>query len=179
MVRIAVIGWGSLIWDPRNLKLADRQWHDDGPKLPVEFARVARDGRLTLVITPRATPQTTLWACSGCETLDKARADLAKREGSSENNIGALRKGEIRCDATEQTIANWCEAKEFDGVVWTKLPPKAQDGSERVMAREEAVNYIMSLEGEKFRKAEEYVKKAPEQIDTPIRRALMKMFASR
>jgi 1-acyl-sn-glycerol-3-phosphate acyltransferase len=50
-MRIAVLGWGSLIWSPGNLKI-DREWHEDGPFLPIEFARVSQDGRLTLVLFP-------------------------------------------------------------------------------------------------------------------------------
>jgi len=42
--KIACIGWGSLIWDPRDL-LVQREWFKDGALLPVEFARQAfKDG---------------------------------------------------------------------------------------------------------------------------------------
>ena len=34
---IAVVGWGSLIWDPRQLPVRS-SWQPDGPELPVEFA---------------------------------------------------------------------------------------------------------------------------------------------
>lgn len=46
---IACIGWGSLIWDRRNLDV-DGVWRVDGPMLPVEFARQSGDGRVTLVL---------------------------------------------------------------------------------------------------------------------------------
>ncbi|MCW6159828.1 MAG: hypothetical protein LVQ95_01925 [Candidatus Micrarchaeales archaeon] len=176
MAKIAVIGFGSLVWDPRELKLADGEWHKDGPKLPVEFARVSQDGRLTLVIAPELKPQPTRWAYSGCRTLGEAKADLAKREGPTpEKNIGALKKGEKGSDATEQAIASWCEKKGLDGVVWTKLSPKAPDGSERIITPEEAVAYVKSLE-DRLKNAKRYIEMAPEEIDTPTRRALMKMF---
>ena len=50
-MQVAVIDWGSLISSPGILGLQSR-WHHDGPPLPVEFARISRDNRLTLVIHP-------------------------------------------------------------------------------------------------------------------------------
>ena len=47
-LRIACLGWGSLLWDPRSLPMAG-PFRDDGPRLPIEFSRIARDGRATLV----------------------------------------------------------------------------------------------------------------------------------
>ncbi len=53
---IAVIAWGSLIWNPADLELASR-WHKDGPVLPIEFARMSKNGAASLVVTPtRGTP---------------------------------------------------------------------------------------------------------------------------
>lgn len=40
MGQIAIIGWGSLVWDPRDLPI-ESPWHDDGPELPIEFARIS------------------------------------------------------------------------------------------------------------------------------------------
>lgn len=49
-MKIAVLGWGSLIWDQGNLQINDDRWHTAGPLLPIEFARISGGSRLTLVI---------------------------------------------------------------------------------------------------------------------------------
>ena len=59
-MKIACIGWGSLIWDPRELKIGN-DWNDDGPMLPVEFTRISSDKRVTLIIDKQAKRVRTLW----------------------------------------------------------------------------------------------------------------------
>lgn len=43
--KIAVIGWGSLIWCPKGLKIRDKwkgeEEKEKGPKLPIGFARIS------------------------------------------------------------------------------------------------------------------------------------------
>ncbi len=53
LMTIVVLGWGSLYWAPRELRIRDG-WQADGPHLPVEFVRVSSDGRLTLVLFEEA-----------------------------------------------------------------------------------------------------------------------------
>jgi hypothetical protein len=74
-MQIAVIGWGSLIWCPGSLQIKSR-WHSDGPALPIEFARISNDKRLTLVIQPGSPDQRTYWALSEFDDLKAARANL-------------------------------------------------------------------------------------------------------
>lgn len=52
---IGIIGWGSLIWAHGELKLGSR-WFHDGPVLPLEFARISKRDRVTLVISNQGSP---------------------------------------------------------------------------------------------------------------------------
>ena len=51
-MKIAVLAWGSLVWDPGDLQVA-ADFAPNGPLVPIEFCRASRDGRLTLVIDER------------------------------------------------------------------------------------------------------------------------------
>src|SRR5262245_47092747 len=78
--RVVCIGWGSLVWRPEGFP-ALSTWKQDGPLLPIEFARQSRRGEITLVITPGTPPVPTLWSALGVKTLDQAREALRLREG--------------------------------------------------------------------------------------------------
>ena len=86
-MEIAVLGWGSLIWDPGNLCIKDN-WSKDGPFLPIEFSRISRDGRLTLVLCPKANKVQVLWAIMCTDILERAIDELKEREGTNRKNIG-------------------------------------------------------------------------------------------
>lgn len=58
-MRIACIGWGSLIWNQKDL-LIYGEWYKNGPALPIEFVSQSSDDRLTLVISDLAKPVPTL-----------------------------------------------------------------------------------------------------------------------
>jgi hypothetical protein len=86
-MRIAIIGWGSLIWDPRELPRTG-SWHKGGPRLPIAFSRVSIDQRLTLVIDHKSgTPFKTRYIQSSRTTINDAIEDLRQREGTTRTNI--------------------------------------------------------------------------------------------
>ena len=77
----AVLAWGSLVWDPRDLQAA-AEFAPNGPLLPVEFCRISADGRLTLAIDETfGATCTTYSAPSALESLDAAIENLRLREG--------------------------------------------------------------------------------------------------
>ena len=89
-MRIGCISWGSLIWDPRDLQVASA-WSSDGPRLPVEFARQADNGRITLVLVPETEHRvTTLWAELRHNDLEAAIQNIDRREGIPPENWPSL-----------------------------------------------------------------------------------------
>ena len=80
-MKIGILAWGSLIWDPGTLRLAGN-WIEGGPVLPIEFSRVSDNGRLTLVIDEKhGVDVPTRNALSALDDLDETITDLQKREG--------------------------------------------------------------------------------------------------
>lgn len=177
-MKIACLGWGSLIWRPESL-LIHRQWFEDGPFLSVEYARQSNDGRLTLVITDQAKPIRTLWALMATDNLETAKDSLRVREGILKDNlnihISSVRLDEETTDPIKLIIKAWAAILNIDAVIWTSLPPKFK-GIERVLTEEEAINYLQSLEINIRQTAEEYVRKTPQQVDTQFRRKFEAQF---
>lgn len=178
-MRIAVIGWGSLIWDPRDLQIKDK-WHSDGPMLPVEFARVSSEDRLTLVLVDTVALQPTLWVLSGKPTLAEAVRNLAKREGTTDSNIGRWSSTDEQINFQVQVrtlIGQWAQERKLDAVVWTALGPKKPNGENGLATEDELIEYLRTLvEGRKALAAKEYIEKAPTQIKTLLRMRIQREF---
>jgi hypothetical protein len=175
VLMIACIGWGSLIWDKRNLDV-DGHWRADGPALPVEFARQSGDGRITLVIVQGFAPVPTLWSIFNTRDLAEARQSLRVREGvfrsRADEFIACWRRGENPSSEPDATISAWAAGKNLDAAVWTSLPPKFGGIDGRMPTENDVVAYLQALEGQARTAAEEYVRRAPRQIATAYRRAI-------
>ncbi len=177
MTRIAVLGWGSLRWDPRKLCISG-EWFDDGPSLPIEFARVSEDKRLTLVLYPHAEKIQVPWAHSGIDNRDEAIENLRDRENTpTVENIGFIDipGGESRCNtvpAIVGDITQWARRKGSDIVIWTDLSENFRRKTRTDLSEENVLGYLGGLEGEARMEAENYVRNAPKQVRTRIRRTI-------
>jgi hypothetical protein len=178
-MKIAILGWGSLVWNPRNLSIINSAWHPDGVLLPIEFARISRDGRLTLVLyqQPNQRNVLTLWAESQFQKFDAARNNLKECEGCALDAIGYVTaEGALPSvsDDLKTRIGQWAVAKEFDAVIWTELPSNFQDKQKVPLSPADAVAYLRGLQSdaktaEAAKAAKEYVQRAPAQVRTEIR----------
>lgn len=172
-MKIACLGWGSLIWNPESL-LIIREWFQDGPLLPIEYTRQSNDGRLTLVITKTANPIRTLWSLMATTDLEEAKSSLLIREKISKNNlethIGCIKSSDEAKNETETIIKEWAQKLKLDAVIWTNLPSKFNGMNNQEPSIEEAIEYLHSLDINKRTTAEEYIRKTPKQIDTQFRR---------
>ncbi len=176
--RIGCLAWGSLVWDPRTLPRAGA-FRNDGPWLPIEFSRVALDGRVTLVIDSTARSIQTLWVPLAARSLEEAIAALGVREKiASEMRprwVGRQRRQDLMrglgdADPTvRRTIAAWLEDRALDAVVWSALPPGGPDGEAKCPHFDRLLSHLISLEGEARVRAEEYIRRTPRSIRTVYR----------
>jgi len=186
-MKIAVLAWGSLVWDKRTLRIVG-DWQPGGPVLPIEFSRISGDGRLTLVIDPQnGAPVTTLFARSEFENLNDAIANLRERE----NNPPTDRIGYVNLVASTErdysrrhhpaacdVINAWAQAHDWQAVIWTALIPNFESNGRPSFSVSAAVAYVASLEGESKALALQYIQRAPAEVDTPVRRAIAKLTES-
>ncbi|MBV8188011.1 MAG: hypothetical protein JOY64_10295 [Alphaproteobacteria bacterium] len=187
-MRIAVLGWGSLVWDPAALRIV-APFVPKGPMLPIEFSRISRHKRLTLVIDERNGRRCRSYvAQSALATLDDALRDLWLREARPakpppepirENTTVTwidIDRGELAARARERprvckAIADWAREAEWDAVVWTALGPKFRDAGQGDYSVDAAIKYLAGLTGTAADEAFQYIRKAPTEVQTPVREA--------
>jgi hypothetical protein len=175
---IGCLGWGSLVWSPRNLQIRGA-WFDDGPLLPIEFARESDDGRITLVICNVDFRVRSCWALLEANDLATAKRQLASREGIRDKNIEKAigfweraRKTSHGVGAGE--IAQWAQTTQLDAVVWTNLESGLKSARGVVPSIEAVLNHLRKLSHAQGTLAEQYIRRAPRQIDTEHRRQIAK-----
>ena len=141
-MKIAILGWGSLIWCPGSLAIRTA-WHADGPQLPIEFARISDDERLTLVILPGRQKQPTYWALSSFDKLELAKANLQKREGckrASDIHCAVASQGSGSDDKIVSEVSAWLKDKpDLDAAAWTGLTSNWEEKKSKQFGAREAL----------------------------------------
>jgi hypothetical protein len=188
MVKSAVLAWGSLVWDPRDLQTAAK-FVANGPLLPIEFCRISDDGRLTLAIDKTfGDCCKTYSAPSALEDLDAAIENLRAREGMpNPRAVGFVepasgRQSDLAIERHPEavaTIAAWAASNGYDAAIWTALESNFDEpgkGGEPFSVTA-AIRYLETLEGQdaaKFARALAYIRKAPPEVETPVREEVAK-----
>lgn len=170
MSLIACLGWGSLVWDSRELPI-QRTWFNDGPFAKLEFVRHSKGDRITLVLEPNALPVRTLWAVMDSTDLDGAKEALRNREGCSLEDIATWSKGE-QSPPLIVDLPLWANAHGVHSLIWTALPSKSKGTNGRTPPVEEVIAHLSALTGAVRDTAERYIRFAPRQIDTHYRRRI-------
>ncbi|HEY6464589.1 MAG TPA: hypothetical protein VIY69_01275 [Candidatus Acidoferrales bacterium] len=151
--------------------------------LPIEFARISDDGRLTLVIHAGSKPQQTYWAISECRDLDRARENLKEREGCVSLDAIAYRSPTGAAQSVTSDISAimraWLSTHTgVEAVIWTGLSTNWQRKFQTEFTVNEAANYLEGLENERqatdsrFKRAREYLANAPAPIQTEVRKRM-------
>jgi hypothetical protein len=181
-LKSAVLAWGSLVWDPRDLQTVAK-FAPNGPLLPVEFCRISADRGLTLAIDETFGDVCTSYSApSAGESLDAAIESLRRREGTDARNIGFVepasgRQSDVAMQRHPQvvaTIAAWAESNGYDAAIWTALASNFDEwgkGGEPFSVTA-ALRYLEMLERDDdaaFGRALAYIRNAPSEIQTPVR----------
>jgi len=177
--KIAIIGWGSLIWDLEILTPHTvGAWHmAGGPKLPMEFSRVSPKRKLGLAVCLDpvvGVPCQTHVIRSKRGDIHAAIEDLRARERAPEGRIGAYHPDfqHGRMPEVVALVQDWCVANGWDGAVWTDLEPNFLENTGQAFSVESGIAYLKALRGESLEEAYNYIQNAPTHTATPLRAAL-------
>ncbi|MFN3969281.1 hypothetical protein [Flavobacterium sp.] len=179
----AILAWGSLTWDPRELDYnKSLGWVYDGPILPIEFARISKDGNLTIVITENGTPVKTFYTFAKTNSsFEEVFENLRIREGKCNRKDIGFYKAETDTFHSEdfpfkEEIRNWSKKKKIKNIIWTNLPEKWEykdENHETIFVNpNDRIDYLKSLTGEKKELAETYIRKTPIEIQTNYRKLI-------
>ena len=173
-MKIACLGWGSLIWRPENLPIQN-SWFENGPMLPIEFTRISSNDRVTLIIDKKAKPIRTLWTLMTKNNLSDCINSLAQREETNSNNIHHISTRDSTDDDVKMIIKEWLLNNNLDTAIWTALSFSSKTNNIRPDIQI-ILKHLDTLDTDKKKKAEEYIRKAPKQIDTDYRREIEAKF---
>lgn len=139
-MKIACLGWGSLIWKPGALPLLSG-WFNDGPELPIEFSRVSDGGELATAICLNSPPCQVLWALLDVQSLDEGVQALRKREQIPDDRQDGIGVFTINA-STVGVLGKWAADRQLDAVIWTALPPRFEDVEGLIPSLDDVLSYL-------------------------------------
>jgi hypothetical protein len=180
-MKISIFGWGSIVWNPRELSII-AGFEPIGPRLPIEFCHISRDGRLTLVIDDSlGVPCITYSARSTFDDLDGAIENLRLRENMpTKKGVGfavvdCSKQSTVAIERhlyATKIITAWAQANALDAVVWTALASNFMEKTNEPFSVEVAVRYLETKTGKVLEDALTYIRNAPSEVQTPLREAV-------
>ena len=149
VAKIVYLGWGSLLWNYKDLKIDD--WQQIDLQLPLEFSRMSQDGRLTLVIDEKNGAINKIWSTQAhYKNIDIAINALKKREKTLKSAISYInlpkKRYRIRNTSPKltQEIVMWALKEKIDVIIWTDLSSNWQQIRGKEYSIEDALQYFKS-----------------------------------
>ncbi len=174
MAGVACLGRGALIRGPHEWPVR-RHRFDDGPPVPVEFARQSRDGRVALAVGPSARPVRALGVRMDPGCLEDARRAPARREGTSRKHIGFWSPPPCSLVSPERSgakaIAERAGARGLNGSVWAALRPEFREWG-TAPRMDEGRERLRGPTGARRDSAERCIRRTPRPVDTERRRRI-------
>jgi hypothetical protein len=153
-----------------------------GPRSPIEFCRISRDGRLSLVIDASVGANcTTYSAASSFDNIDAATENLRYCEGMPNHKgvgftvLDYYKQSEWSIGLHPETVKRitvWANENNFDAVIWTALRNNFEQKVAKEFSVMAALQYLESLKGNVFDVALAYIRRAPPEVWTPVREAV-------
>ena len=178
-MRIAILGWGSLIWDIEILAPhVTGAWRmSGGPELPMEFSRVSAKRKMGLAVCldPQDGALCPTHAIRSTRTqVTQAAVDLAARERAPLDRIGWATATDAfgRLPQVNDRVMEWCATGDYDAAIWTDLEPNFHEAPRDPFTVAGAIAYLKTLQGDQIEEAHRYIQEAPATTMTPLRRAL-------
>lgn len=180
-MQIAIIGWGSLIWDLEILApYVNGGWQmGAGPDLPMEFSRVSPKRKMGLAVCldpVHGVPCRTNVICSSRQALSEAVEDVARRERAPVSQIGWATKDEAHgaLPAVVDAVQAWLIDSPYDAAIWTDLDANFESMTGQPFGIAAAIAHLKKLDTEQIAEAHRYIQEAPAATDTPLRQTLSK-----
>lgn len=189
MKNIIYLGWGSLLWDSKFLKLKNNDWIKTDLELPLEFSRISDRGRgrLTLVIDPTHGTKNYVWERpANTKNLNIAIRRLMKRENTTVGQICYYnaqtdqRRTLSLPDNLVKAIKDWCIAKNYDAVVWTGLSSNWEKLRGKTFTTTDALDYFQGAYDQVQTEILNYIYQAFKtgQVSTKFSQRLFKKLAA-